>query len=209
MGAPPCMVNEGKNQSQPVKLEWNSMEKTWKSTLEVYWNEWDNMGNKTQLTGLMEMIKHQMWNMSLQCNIVYRDSTFCGNKVFGCADWDRGYSLAISDYTITSQNSSVASSTPAVKKCTVYSSNSRETNHYPSFVMSQRLGTPNYVGLQENRGPHSTGSSSFAMLNWPILEYIPCSKFFWGNPIKSRHAHVLKPRFPYLLNAAVLHSATC
>jgi len=27
MGAPPCMVNEGKNQSQPVKLEWNSMEK--------------------------------------------------------------------------------------------------------------------------------------------------------------------------------------
>jgi hypothetical protein len=115
MGAPPCMVNEGKNQSQPVKLEWNSMEKTWKSTLEVYWNEWDNMGNKTQLTGLMEMIKHQMWNMSLQCNIVYRDSTFCGNKVFGCADWDRGYSLAISDYTITSQNSSVASSTPAVK----------------------------------------------------------------------------------------------
>ena len=56
MGAPPCMVNEGENQSQPVKLEWKSMEKRWKSTLEVYWTEWENMGNKTQLTGLMEMI---------------------------------------------------------------------------------------------------------------------------------------------------------
>lgn len=85
----------------------------------------------------------------------------------------------------------------------------QQRNKPLSFIRHvSKIGHPNYVGLQENRGPHSTGSS-FAMLNWPMLEYIPCSKFFWENPIKSRHAHVLKPRFPYLLNAAVLHSATC